>query len=317
MAQLVGHTALIYSCAATPAGLIASGATPIFRFLGPPRTHRQRLRASRRTSVQDRRTTPYGCGRAQSASRQSRFRGARGVLALHPAATSSLAHPASARTCGHRHRRSRQVRMLYRRSRRTSPLDTAMQPAQVRPALLLAARRRTHAHCLSRSAVRRKGAGTRDATMCAVPMRSTNAATMPVAVRGVARRAAGGGSGGAGGVPEDQIKPQSALLMPGSKDGAVMFVRNAGGAVEAHEWSTEASSWSLIGEVMAQAPDTLEQPKKARSRNHPACATCWAHFRARCAIQYAKMTNWCVCSGTRGGSGTMCSTWTSRTGSRR
>jgi PFU (PLAA family ubiquitin binding) len=81
------------------------------------------------------------------------------------------------------------------------------------------------------------------------------------------------------GVPEDQIKPESALLMPGAKSHEHLFVRKGDGKVWAHTWNAEACEWDVLGEVMggpAPSGDTMETPSKARSRRRfaHACEAC-------------------------------------------
>lgn len=81
--------------------------------------------------------------------------------------------------------------------------------------------------------------------------------------RGTATR---GRCAGASSIPEDQIKSASALLMPGKADNETIIVREEG-TLWAYAWSTAACEWSKLGEVTNGPPtDTVEAPKKVRSR---------------------------------------------------
>jgi hypothetical protein len=70
-----------------------------------------------------------------------------------------------------------------------------------------------------------------------------------------------------GSVPEDQIKPETALLEPGAKDNDTIFVRK-GGKVIAYVWSVEALEWSMLGEVTDGPGDTVNVPKKVILLHH-------------------------------------------------
>jgi hypothetical protein len=66
----------------------------------------------------------------------------------------------------------------------------------------------------------------------------------------------------AGNIPGEHIKPESALLSPGTKDHEVILVRRDG-KVLVFEWQTEASEWACLGEAVgAAAGDQAEQSKK-------------------------------------------------------
>lgn len=68
-------------------------------------------------------------------------------------------------------------------------------------------------------------------------------------------RAGGGAAGGtAQQIPEDQIKPESALLAPGSKANETIIVRKADGSIWAYAWNVDSCSWDTLGEVMGAAP---------------------------------------------------------------
>lgn len=69
----------------------------------------------------------------------------------------------------------------------------------------------------------------------------------------------------AAGIPEDQIKPPSALLTPGADNNANMIVRENNGKLMAYVWSAGAGEWSVLGEVMERPEDTMNVPKKVCS----------------------------------------------------
>lgn len=69
----------------------------------------------------------------------------------------------------------------------------------------------------------------------------------------------------AGGVPEDQIKDEIALLAPGAKDNDTVFVRK-NGKVMAYVWSASDMQWSVLGEVTEGPGDNINVAKKVRSR---------------------------------------------------
>ncbi|KAF9520013.1 hypothetical protein BS47DRAFT_1370545 [Hydnum rufescens UP504] len=53
-----------------------------------------------------------------------------------------------------------------------------------------------------------------------------------------------------GDVKKSDLPGPEGLSQPGKKEGQVLMIRNASGAVEAHQWSTQSSSWQKIGEVV-------------------------------------------------------------------
>eukprot|EP00892_Ulva_mutabilis_P003174 jgi/Ulvmu1/12858/UM098_0043.1 len=67
---------------------------------------------------------------------------------------------------------------------------------------------------------------------------------------------------GSAGIPEDQIKPPSALLAPGPENNANMIVRENDGKLMAYVWSADDMKWSVLGEVMERPEDTMNVPKK-------------------------------------------------------
>lgn len=66
----------------------------------------------------------------------------------------------------------------------------------------------------------------------------------------------------AAGIPEDQIKPPSALLIPGAENNSNMIVRETTGKLMAYVWSADDNEWSVLGEVMDRPEDTMNVPKK-------------------------------------------------------
>ena len=67
------------------------------------------------------------------------------------------------------------------------------------------------------------------------------------------------------GVPEEQIKPESALLMPGTSDNQTIFVRKDG-KIYAYAWGASACEWQTLGEVVGKnAGDNMEKPKIVRA----------------------------------------------------
>lgn len=66
----------------------------------------------------------------------------------------------------------------------------------------------------------------------------------------------------AAGIPEDKIRPPSALLMPGAEDNASMIVRETNGTLMAYVWSADGNEWTVLGEVMDRPEDTMNVPKK-------------------------------------------------------
>lgn len=91
------------------------------------------------------------------------------------------------------------------------------------------------------------------------------------------------GSAGGGEIPESQIEPESALLMPGSKDNATIMVRQ-NGKVMVHVWSAADCKWSLLGEATGAAAgtgDTMAAAKKVSTST--ACAFIHTRVLTECS----------------------------------
>lgn len=85
----------------------------------------------------------------------------------------------------------------------------------------------------------------------------------------------------AGGVPEDQIKDETALLAPGAKDNDTVFVRKDG-KVMAYVWSADDIQWSVLGEVTEGPGDNVNVAKKVLSPGHMLAASeSWFFFIVR------------------------------------
>lgn len=61
-------------------------------------------------------------------------------------------------------------------------------------------------------------------------------------------------------IDEKNVKPISALELPGAKDGQVIMVRN-GTVVEAHQWSEKDMKWTKIGDVMSTSSNKTANKK--------------------------------------------------------
>ncbi|KAJ1930044.1 WD repeat protein Lub1 [Tieghemiomyces parasiticus] len=71
-----------------------------------------------------------------------------------------------------------------------------------------------------------------------------------LAERQAAEKAKAEAQGGEGGIDEKDLSPPSTLQRPGTKDGQVVMVKNARGAVMAHQWEAASHQWTEVGTVM-------------------------------------------------------------------
>ena len=55
-------------------------------------------------------------------------------------------------------------------------------------------------------------------------------------------------------IPEDQIKPESVLLMPGQKANETAIVRKADKSLWAYAWNSDSREWDTLGQVTGAAP---------------------------------------------------------------